>query len=402
LATIQAEEGEHVSVYCPSPMNLKEGHTITADIEQSVRIYRVPLGPRTRTQVFRDTFRQRQLLEALQTILRQEMPDIVHVQHLMGMPIGLIDHLVEAGIPYVVTLHDYWYFCANAQLLTNTDQTICDGPDRQALNCGRCALVRAGRKNISWMAPAVAPVMQTRNNRLRAVLDRANCVIAPTKFVRQTYARAGMSSGNMVVILHGIEMSEKELELARQRQSTRKQDGCLRIGYVGSIGWQKGVHVLIEAVNMLPTERVQLTLYGDLTSFPDYVLNLEGMIQHPGINLAGPVSREDLWMALAEFDVVVLPTLWYETSSLVLDEVFAMGIPVVASQIGVMAEKITNGGNGRLFPAGDVVALRQILMDLLENPGLLDLWREGIQPVRTIAEHVRDVNEVYQPLLDAI
>jgi glycosyltransferase involved in cell wall biosynthesis len=237
---------------------------------------------------------------------------------------------------------------------------------------------------------------------LRGILDRASHVVAPTEFVRQTYAGAGISSDNMVTILHGIEMPEKELETARRRLATRQRDGCLRIGYVGSIGWQKGVHILIEAVNMLPTERVYLTLYGDLSSFPDYVTQLQGLVQHPGITLAGPVSREDLWMALAEFDVVILPTLWYETSSLILDEVFAMGIPVVASRIGVMAEKVRDGVNGRLFAAGDAVALHRVLLDLLENPDLLDDWRSGIPPVRTIHEHVGEIERLYQSTWHAV
>jgi glycosyltransferase involved in cell wall biosynthesis len=342
------------------------------------------------------------LLTALPEILRQELPDIVHIQHLMGMPIGLVDLLVKASIPYVVTLHDYWYLCANAQLLTNTDQTICEGPDRRAFNCSQCAFVRAGGKKISWLAPVVAPLMQSRNNRLRAVLDRASHVIAPTDFVRQIYARAGMSTANMVMVRHGKEMPQKEVEIARQRHETRQRDGCLRIGFIGSIGWQKGVHVLIEAVNMLPEERVQLTLYGDLSSFPEYVSYLQDMIQHPGINLAGLVSRENLWMALAEFDVVVMPTLWYEVSPATIDEVFAVGVPIVASRIGAMSEKIADGVNGRLFPTGDVVALRQILMDVLENPDQLNLWRAGIPSVRTIDEHVREIEELYQSTLDTV
>ncbi len=145
LATMQAEAGHHVAVFCPSPRSEK-GRAMMADREAGVRVYRLLVGERTRTQVFRDSFGQRQLLGALQTILDQEAPDLVHVQHLMGMPTGLVDLLLDAGIPYVVTLHDYWYFCANAQLLTNTDQTICAGPDDRAVNCGQCALVRAGRK----------------------------------------------------------------------------------------------------------------------------------------------------------------------------------------------------------------------------------------------------------------
>ena len=85
--------------------------------------------------------------------------------------------------------------------------------------------------------------------------------------------------------------------------------------------------------------------------------DLQQRASHPGITFAGAVARDDLWPAMADFDVVVLPTLWYEVSPLVIDEVFAMGIPIVASRMGAQTEKIGEGVNGRLFPPGDVPAL---------------------------------------------
>jgi glycosyltransferase involved in cell wall biosynthesis len=79
-----------------------------------------------------------------------------------------------------------------------------------------------------------------------------------------------------------------------------------------------------------------------------------------------------------------------------------MGIPVIVSRIGVMAEKVRDGVNGRLFTAGDAVALRRVLLDLLENPDLLDLWRAGISPVRTIHEHVGEIERLYQSTLNRV
>jgi glycosyltransferase involved in cell wall biosynthesis len=401
LAAAQVLNGHQAMVFCPSP-ETKTGEMPAAEEEQGVQVYRVPLGRRTRNRVFRDTFRQQKMLESLRILLQRDTPDIIHTQHLMGMPTGLIDLLVEEGLPYIVTLHDYWYVCANAQLLTNTDQTVCEGPERRYRNCSQCALVRAGKGNISWMAPVVAPVMKRRNIRLRAVLDGASRVIAPTKFVRQIYAGIGVPASNMVMIRHGIQLPKEKVEAARISRSTSKRDDCLRVGYIGSIGWQKGVHVLIEAVNLLVDEAVRLTLYGDLTSFPEYVAQLQDMIQHPGINLAGSVSRDNLWMALAEFDLVVMPTLWYEVSPLTIDEVFAVGVPIVASRIGAMSEKIVDGVNGRLFPPGDANALAQILKEIMANPALLAQWQRAIPPVRTIEDHVREIEELYQSTLDTV
>ncbi len=401
LARYQAQSGYMVSVFCPFPDN---GNTrsVRFDVEQGVRVYREPLEPRSRTKVFLDSFRQQHLKMALENVLEKEAPQIVHIQHLMGMPLALVDTVTTAGIPFVVTLHDYWYVCANAQLITNSDQTICPGPDPLYMNCGRCAVARAGRPNAGWLAPSIAPLMLYRNRRLRSILERASQIIAPTQFVYRTYSAIGAPTGKLKTLPHGLELPQEEIDMARALHERRPRDSRLHIGYVGGLSWQKGIHVLIEAVNRIPVDQVLLKIYGDLTSSPEYVQHLQQIINHPGITLAGPVSRKALWRTLANFDVVVIPTLWYETSSLILDEAFAVGIPVVASRIGVMVEKIEDGINGRLYPLGDDDALNQILMKLIENPDVLSRWQKGIPPIRTIEEHLRDIEDVYNEAMVAV
>ncbi len=401
LANRQVEASHEVTVFYPSPAILP-GEGLHIATEKGVRVYRASVGPRTRTQVFRDTFRQPNLVAALQTILDNERPDIVHIQHLMGMPLDLVDLLMEAGIPYVLTLHDYWYICANAQLLTNTDHTICAGPDRIAVNCAQCAIARAGKGGVRWLAPALTPIMGYRNRRLRAVLAGAQHVIAPTEFVGRTYAAHGVASENIVVIQHGIELPPETTSGALSKIAAPRKLPPLRIGYIGSIGWQKGVHVLINAVNELPPDSAQLTIYGNPSNFPDYAARLKRLMRRSDITMAGQLPREHLWTALAELDLVVLPSLWYEVSPLVIDEAFAASVPVVASNIGGLAEKIADGLNGRLFPPGDAAALGQVLAEVLSEPHLLHRWQNGVPPVKTITDHVREIEALYQSTLDTV
>ena len=400
LARYQVLSGHQASVFCPFPNN--EHDEIDYSEEQGVGVYRVPLEPRSRTQVFLDSFRQQNLKGALEEVLPVVKPDIVHIQHLMGMPISLIDSVVALEIPFVVTLHDYWYECANAQLLTNTEQAICSGPDRLFFNCARCALARSGRDDRLWMAPSIAPLMFYRNIRLNKVLDKAARIIAPTRFVHQIYSELGAPSSKMVVIKHGLELPAEKVAFARLVNNNREPAGLLRIGYIGGINWQKGLHILIEAVNGLPEGQVDLTIYGDQSAYRDYVTELNKNSKHSGISLPGPIPHEQIWSVLAGFDIVVLPTLWYETSSLILDEAFAVGVPVIASRIGVMVEKIEDGETGRLFPVGDVRALRDILMDLIENPDTLVHWQAGIPNVRLIDDHVKEIEDVYNHALVAL
>ncbi|MCB8944630.1 MAG: glycosyltransferase [Ardenticatenaceae bacterium] len=204
----------------------------------------------------------------------------------------------------------------------------------------------------------------------------------------------GLAGDNLVVIPHGIEVPQAQIERILAKRPPH-QPGTLHIGFIGSLGWQKGVHNLIAAVNELPQEGVRLTVYGRLDTFPDYVKQLQAQAQHPGIHFAGPVSRDDLWAALAEFDVVVMPTLWYEASPLTIQEAFAVKVPIVASRIGAMVEKIQDGVDGRLVPHNDIPALHKTLLELLENPASLAQLRQNIQPVRTMTEQAQEIEALY-------
>ncbi len=392
MAAAQAAAGHSTAVFAPSPA--EPGKAFAAQfprLEEGVRVYRVPVGKRSRTQVFLQTFGQSELRRAWGEVLDLEQPDLVHVEHFMGLPLELAAELTRRAIPYVVTLHDYWYICANAQLLTNTDQTICPGPDGQALNCARCAAARSGYPLGGAAAPLLAPLMKRRNGRSAAVLNKSGGIIAPTRFVRDCYQSLLPAAMRIDVLPHGIAYPQ----LARERRSKQMPDGRLRVGYIGSIAWQKGVHVLVSAVNSLPEEEVSLMLFGDLDLFPDYARHLRQLITRPGIELAGIVDRDQLWSAISGFDVVVLPTLWYETSVLVIDEVNALGVPIIGSDIGVMKEKIADGRNGRLFPVGDARALGAVLREIVERPETLDIWRRYIDPVFTLEDHIRGLEEIY-------
>ena len=153
--------------------------------------------------------------------------------------------------------------------------------------------------------------------------------------------------------------------------------------------------MLIEAVNPLPADGVGLSIIGDTAAFPDYVTQLRQLARHPGITFSGRLPRNQLWAALAHIDVVVVPSLWYETAALVIQEAFAARVPVVASRIGALGERVRDGVDGRLVPPGDVAALHDLLHQFWSDSSLLAQLRAGIRPVQTIQEHVRAVESTY-------
>ena len=382
LAHYQAANGHSVAIFTPSPED--EGLQQTA--ENDIRIYRAGIGPRSRSRVFLSTFTEPQLEKMFTAVHQQEAPDLIHIQHLMGLPANLVKTI---EVPFVITLHDYWYNCANAQLLTNYDSTVCQGPDKWFHNCGRCALARAGKAEFAWLAPTVAPIMRWRNGRLQPILQQAQRLIAPSPFIAQVYQQWGVARDKITLIPHGIEPPPEKLPY----QSP--PDRPFRIGYIGGLSWQKGVHCLVEAFQSLPDS--ELWIAGDTQADPPYVAHLR-QLATPQVQFLGKLNREAIWQMLAQLDVVVVPSLWYETFCFVISEAFAAQVPVVAFNLGVMSQRIRDGVDGRLLPPGDIPALRHVLLQFQTNPATLAQLRQGIQPVRTMVKHVEEIEALYRTL----
>lgn len=397
VAESQASLGHAVAVFTPTS---RAGFSIdTPTEERGVAVYRVTAPASSAAAVFTRTFRHPELVAAFARVVETYQPDIINVQHLMGLPAGMLDFLVQAGTPYVITLHDYWYPCANAQLVTNYDGTLCSGPDATYSNCARCALARIGLDGMtSLLAGGIAPLMQRRASRLRALFQDAAAIFVPSPFLRDLYADLGFQHERVVVCPKGLDRPA-DLEVTPAREHRPASSTALHLGYLGSLSPQKGVDVLIKAVNKLPPEGVRLTLYGDTTVMVDYTAELRALARHPGIVFAGPVAREAVWQALANLDALVVPSLWYEAAPTTIREAFAVGLPVIASDLGTMPDLVRDGHNGRLFPPGDSVALAAILSELMNDPGRLQALAAGVEPDRPMSEHVAELLEEYEQVL---
>jgi hypothetical protein len=81
---------------------------------------------------------------------------------------------------------------------------------------------------------------------------------------------------------------------------------------------------------------------------------------------------------LADLDVLVVPSKWIENAPFIIREAFAAGVPVVASNLGGMAEMVRHGVDGLLFPAGNAEALAVALKRMIDEPDLLDRLKSGI------------------------
>ena len=94
----------------------------------------------------------------------------------------------------------------------------------------------------------------------------------------------------------------------------------------------------------------------------------------------------------------MVPSIWYENSPIVIQEALSAGIPVIASRIGGIPEKIKEGGNGFLFEPGDVEQLVNHLKYFLDNSNGPGYIRKSNHAVMSIQEHAEQLTVIYQEL----
>jgi glycosyltransferase involved in cell wall biosynthesis len=110
-------------------------------------------------------------------------------------------------------------------------------------------------------------------------------------------------------------------------------------------------------------------------------------------------GQEEMARAFSDLDVIVVPSLWYENSPTVILEAFAHRIPVIATNLGGMAELVDHEINGLLFHLGDVNDLARQIHRLLKEPGLLPRLQDGIGPVKTVSQQIDEFEELFMRAL---
>lgn len=350
--------------------------------------------------------------------LRQFKPDIVHFFHLGLLSASAIDVCCELGIPMVMTPTDFWLICPNNQLRL-PDNSLCRGPDRDSVNCMKHAVsnnqprqvawvfnrlpyrvvaamiegINRGAFSGSWFSPQVS-ALSRRAGFLKERMNRLDRVIMPSRLMQEMLVTNGLSPDKAVLSRFGIRPTKPEAH-------NPDAEGRLRIGFIGGLSEHKGAHLLISAFRRLPdTVRLALKIYGRTDLNPRYherLLRLAGDDRR--IRFCGTFPNEQIDRIFAELDVLVVPSVWYENTPLVIYSAQAAGCPVVATNLGGMAEVVKHGKNGLLFESGDIAGLAMAIGRLAnDRPLLRQLAANAIRP-KTISDYVTEVEFIYDGIL---
>ena len=110
-------------------------------------------------------------------------------------------------------------------------------------------------------------------------------------------------------------------------------------------------------------------------------------------------TNDEIDQVYEDIDLLAVPSIWYENSPNTILEAFAHQTPVIASNLGGMAEMVNHNQNGMLFNPGDSQDLAQKLDSILNEPQLLDNLRGNISLPNSLENEMAEMLRIYQIML---
>ncbi len=411
LAHWLQKHGCDVEVVCLESIETGEPDRVAAwfDYYDDLRVWRLSYDLMHAPQRKRWTFDSAPLRAWFAGYLRDARPDLIHFHAGYLLGVGPLFEAANAGVPSVLTLHDYWFLCPRHTLL-RSDGMLCGAIPENPASCAWCRYAEErqyrlimNRLSLGLFGRFMQAVGLESDTELiadrRALLAEAirlpQAIISPSHFLAR-YLGEIVDPERLHVVRFGF-------DLARFRATpTPPPDDVVRVGYIGQIAHHKGVHLLIQAFRSLNrgTRQVELYVYGNLKSNPTYVTQLKSLAGGDAhIHFEGPFENVRVAEVMKRLSALVVPSIWFENSPLVILESLSAGTPVITANIGGMAELVQDGVDGLHFAAGSASDLARQLQRLIDDPHLLARLRQGAvtSPTpRSIDDEMNELLSIYQ------
>lgn len=349
------QERKHVTCVLASNYGVPEGAEAEPGVERSLSL---EAGLFNYSPLDFFLRRQQQLesnLAAVRAAIRAFQPDVVFIHVMWNLSKGVAwqaEQLMPGRVVYYIA-NDWPY-----------------APDAHTAYWEDPARSPAARLFKGLLAPFALKAVAQENAAFELQFEHVMCV---SQAIRRDLGRhAGIPDERMEVIYNGVETER----FTPREPGARPAAGGLKLLYAGSLARHKGVHTAVEAMALLAKrpglEGVSLTLVG--SGHPDYEAGLREIVARNGLDgrvmFRPRVDREAMPELLAEFDVLVFPSVWEEPLARMTQEAMAAGLVVVGTPTGGTPEILHDGETGLVFAPEDAAGLADQLERLSRDEGL--------------------------------
>jgi glycosyltransferase involved in cell wall biosynthesis len=319
-------------------------------------------------------------------------PAVVHAHSIsLRLSPAPLRAAVDAGVPVVMTVHDYGLVCPRRWMVDDHDRACERG-------FGAGCLVRSCRSNRegrAWMPYHGLRWLKTGLHR-GMLLRWVDLFVCPSAHLASWMIRSMDLEERRVVALANFAPLVAE--------APAPLPPTPRVLFSGRLSREKGADVLLRATPAVAARHpdLEVIVAGEGPERKALEGLARGLDLLDRVRFTGRLDPEDLGRQYRRASLCVLPTLWTENCPVSVLEAFAHGRPVVATRIGGVPELVEEGRTGSLFHRGDAGQLAEVLQRLLGSPSLVERLGAGaLSAARerySRATHLEQVSRLYRRL----
>ncbi|WP_109587794.1 glycosyltransferase [Hallerella porci] len=307
--------------------------------------------------------------------LEQEKPDVIHVHTFMGLHREFLEEAQKLKIRLVFSVHDFFAVCPKVTLFRNgqvcskaTDCTLCEHCNKSALSLNKIKIlqspvyrflkdsplvkkIRKGHRDNyfkeennytdTWIATEQSSIRyKTLRNYYGSMIDLFDSIHYNSTLTKNVFEKFFIPKNTCIIpITHSS---------IKDNRKIKTFNDCLRITYLGPQNGAKGYFLLKECLDGLYKERQNFTLNIFFTPID----------AAPYMNIHGRYTYDQLEQIFDETDVLVAPSIWYETFGYTVLEALSFGAPVITSE---------NVGAKDIFDSKCGIVVKNFSCDTLKN-----------------------------------
>lgn len=383
--------------------------------------------------------------KVFEDFIKSENIDIIHIHEIIGFSSNIINIAKKHGVKVIITIHEYWFLCSH-RVMVDFDKRICDGP-KDFKKCSYC--IKSVRKNvknhsyqkfifrmknvfpnilkaliriksfftsnskrvdvnlnfneIDYLSDYSKKIEQEAANRLKLNIEALNMsdqIIGVSSSVKDILSTYGVSKEIIMTQHIGSTIAGTSIEHTKKINANN-----ITFGFIGGVGYYKGVHQLLEAFLDMPKEykeRANVKIFGG--GDENYIKAMKETIikqsDHKNkITFYGRYTADDIQNISNEIDISVLPSLCADTAPQTIFESFSCSLPIIAPAVGGFPDFVIHNNNGLLYQKASVKDLSKKMMQVIDSPELCQKFSNNIQPMKSIQKNGDELISLYKSIL---
>ena len=295
------------------------------------------------------------------SLLEEFEPDVIHLNLIhRQLTFSILDapYLRKHAVPVVYTAHDYIPVCPACTMLDGLGH-VCD--DCLSGSFSSCVRKRCVKGSLAKSLLAAGEAIYLKHHGSYRKIDR---IIAPSRFMREKLLEGGFS-GQQVVYMQNFAKQGILDDAADGTDRTERVN--LYLLFFGRLSSEKGVDVLVDAfIEALPSlpAKLRLVIAGDgpeRQGIEDRIASA-GPEASERIELVGFQNGQDMRRYTERAALAIASSRCRENMPYSIVEAFALGTPVIGTDIGGIPELVEEGQTGLLCEPGDVDSLSRAIL----------------------------------------